>query len=335
MPILDFSSLDSVSVHSEDRRRLFRRKANLGKAVSKASSRGEKVAEEHGAPDKFLNSGSTEPFTVPGTSLSFMAYASGGGKRSVLDSNSTFSGREAGGATRAEVYGTSRFGSGYPYGNYGSFVSSRPFPFFFVPVPVSRGFHGGDEYLDMDDDKRPGGTLVTALVQPYDDQNSVTFRLVGDNSSVTRVFDALVANCSIVNLSSTITAFSPAPSAWPLPEQILQYYRASSFALSLDGYNNTATLPVNAAPASNDSLLSQFPDAPFPSGLNMTLLECINSTIGASVPLADVESGKGLSSKAIAGIAIGGGSGMAILIVAILWVCSRPRSKYRKLQYRY
>ncbi|KAL5532705.1 hypothetical protein ACEPAF_4479 [Sanghuangporus sanghuang] len=317
MPILDFTPSDSVSVYPEDRRRLFRRKAKLGKAVSKASSRGEKVAEEHGASDKFLNSGSTEPFTVPGTSLSFMAYASGGGKRSVLDSNSTFSGREAGGASRAEVYGTSHFGSGYPYGNYGSFVSSRPFPFFFVPVPVSRGFLGGDEYLDMDDDKRPGGTFVTALVQPSYDQNSVTFRLVGDNSSVTRVFDALAANCSIANLSSATTAFSPSPTTWPLPEQIVQYYRASSFALSLDGYNNTATLLVNA-PASNDSLLSQIPDTPLPSGLNMTLLECINSTIGASVPLADVESGKGLSSKAIAGIAIGAGGGVAVLIVGAL-----------------
>ncbi|KAL5511199.1 hypothetical protein ACEPAH_4414 [Sanghuangporus vaninii] len=327
MSIPDFPSLDSVSVHTEDRRRLFRRKAKLGKAVLKASSRGEKVAEEHGASDKFLNSGSTEPFTIPGTSLSFMAYASGGGKRTVLDSNSTFSGREAGGASRAEVYGTSHFGSGYPYGNYGSFVSSRPFPFFFVPVPVSRGFHGGDEYLDMDDDKRPGGALVTALAQPYYDQNSVTFRLVGDNSSVTRVFDALVANCSIANLSSAITAFSPSPAVWPLPEQIVQYYRASSFALSLDSYNNSATLLVNA-PASNDSLLSQIPDTPLPFGLNMTLLECINSTIGASVPLADIESGKGLSSKAIAGIAIGGGSGVAILIVVILCACCRPRPKF-------
>lgn len=147
------------------------------------------------------------------------------------------------------------------------------------------------QYMNVNETQRPGGNLVSAIVQPSWN-TSITYRLLGDNSSVTAVFDALVANCSVVNSSSAITAYTPSPSTWPLPEQIIQYYRASTFALSLDGYNNTASLPANM-PANNDTApwpLSQ--DSPLPAGLNNTFLVCVNTTAGASVPLVDAASNK-------------------------------------------
>lgn len=148
------------------------------------------------------------------------------------------------------------------------------------------------QYLHVNDTERPGGNLIFAIVQPSFNTSSVTYRIVGDNSSVSAVFDALVANCSVANSTSAKQAFTPSPSTWPLPEQVIQYYRASSFALSLDGYNNTAALSSNM-PASNSSApvpLSQ--DTPLPSGLNTTFLQCLNTTIAASVPLVDNPSHK-------------------------------------------
>lgn len=74
---------------------------------------------------------------------------------------------------------------------------------------------------------------------------------------------------------------SSAPDA-PQPEQSVQYYRASSVVLTLDGYNNTAVY------ADEDTA-----DLPLPGvvvDLNTNdgkLLGCLNQTIGTAVPLID------------------------------------------------
>jgi hypothetical protein len=47
--------------------------------------------------------------------------------------------------------------------------------------------------------------------------------------------------------------------------------------LTLDGYNDTAAL-------SNDT---NAPDTPLPTNIDTTLLDCLNQTIGLSVPLVD------------------------------------------------
>jgi len=57
----------------------------------------------------------------------------------------------------------------------------------------------------------------------------------------------------------------------------VQYYRASSVVLTLDGYNNTAAL-------SNDTNAT---NTPLPASVNTTFLDCLNQTIGAAVPLID------------------------------------------------
>ncbi|KAH8116893.1 hypothetical protein DFH11DRAFT_1823992 [Phellopilus nigrolimitatus] len=296
VPQSDGEVFELLSADNTERTQLYRRKGGggghgsghgSGRGSSSSGSHGSSPASSHGA-------------SVWKSKSSAEAYSNGGGKPFMLGSTSPFSGRQAGGGTRETVYGTSRFGSGYPYGGYGTYVDSRPLPYQFYPVPVSNNYYGGDEYLNVNDTERPGGNLVTAIVQPSYNTSSVTYRIVGDNASVTTVFDALVANCSVANSSSAISAFRPSPSSWPVPEQIVQYYRASSLALSLDGYNNTASLLSNM-PASNTSAPVQLADTPLPGTLNMTFLECVNATTGSSAPLVDVKSHR-LSEAAITGI---------------------------------
>lgn len=85
----------------------------------------------------------------------------------------------------------------------------------------------------------------------------------------------LKANCS----SSFGPSSSTSPSIFtdtPKPEQVIQYYRASSIALSLDGYNNTATLASEGTP-----------DTPLPDGIDLKLMDCLNQTIGLAAPLID------------------------------------------------
>lgn len=72
-------------------------------------------------------------------------------------------------------------------------------------------------------------------------------------------------------------------STQPQPESVVQYYRASSIALSLDGYNNTAALSDKV----NDT---DAPATPLPSNYDGYLLECLNTTIGSAAPLVDSDS---------------------------------------------
>lgn len=108
-----------------------------------------------------------------------------------------------------------------------------------------------------------------------------TFHLLADNATVTSLLSSIGTNCSSSNLSpSSSTSATPLntsdPSA-PKPEQAIQYYRASSVVLTLDGYNNTAVF-------SSDS---NAVDTPLPTGIDTTLLNCLNETIGLAVPLVD------------------------------------------------
>ncbi|KDQ56798.1 hypothetical protein JAAARDRAFT_70481 [Jaapia argillacea MUCL 33604] len=216
------------------------------------------------------------------------AYSAGGGKRFTLGSTSPFSGRLAGGGTRAQVYGNSRYGSGYPYGGYGTYINNRPLPYVFYPVPIYPHYYGSDTYENYNATQRPGGNLTVAILRaPSFPNTTEVYRIVGDQLSVSAVLAAVVSDCKVQNTTLSLFNASDGTGAWPLPEQIVQWYRASSFGLSLDSYNNSAALPSNM-PTSNTSLpLPLSDDTPLPSGLNHTYLTCLNTTIGASVPLVD------------------------------------------------
>jgi hypothetical protein len=189
------------------------------------------------------------------------------------------------------------YGSGYP-GMTGRGVTGRGFPFWFWPVvwtgyggsylqasevcdlimrkltsdPRSSQFQYGDSY----NTSRVGGPMTEATFASSG--TNTTFHVLSDNSTVSSLITSIDANCSSSLSSSSSTSprvyNASAPGA-PQPEQAIQYYRASSVVLTLDGYNNSATLSGN--PNATDS--------PLPSGIDTTLLNCLNQTIALSAPL--------------------------------------------------
>lgn len=318
---------------------------------------GPSVAKAHGASSAFTESRGSKAISLSSTGTTASPYSDGGGKPFTLGSDSIFSGRQAGGGGRVRhlrhlsIYISNQIiyyrklsmallalVAGTPMADMVSMsIQGRSLTYsiqFRFHMDIMVAMRSGCttytytyhlthlpllQYLHANNTERPGGNLVTAVLQPSFNISSITYRLVGDNASVIAVFDALVVNCSIVNSSSAITPFTPSPSTWPLPEQVVQYYRASSFALSLDVYNNTASLPSNQ-PTSNNSAPPNIADTALPSGLNITFLACVNMTVGASVPLEDVSSGKKISGGEIAGIVFAA----IIAIVGLILFCAYP-----------
>jgi hypothetical protein len=141
---------------------------------------------------------------------------------------------------------------------------------------------------------------------PFQSKNTgSTFYVLSDKSTVESLIGSLKSNCSShLNPTSTPkspTAFTNKTSA-PLPEQALQYYRASSVVLTLNGYNDTAVLNNTQDPNASK------PGAPLPNGTDTTLLTCLNETIGLAVPLVDagVQSGPpGMHSLVLAWVLVG------------------------------
>ncbi|KDQ50248.1 hypothetical protein JAAARDRAFT_211840 [Jaapia argillacea MUCL 33604] len=221
---------------------------------------------------------------VSGKTMS--SYSPGGGKPFKLGSSSPFSGRLAGGGTRAQVFGNSRYGSGYPYGGSGTYIDYRPLPYVFYPVPIYPDYYGSDTYAHFNDTQRPGGNVSVVILQGNNFPHTPEiYRVVGDRFSVSAVLDAVVIDCSVQN--TTLISFDLTANSYPEPEQIIQWYRASTFGLSLDSYNNSASLPSNMPSSNNTAPLPLSADTPLPNGLNMTFLSCLNMTIGASIPLVD------------------------------------------------
>ncbi|EGO04088.1 hypothetical protein SERLA73DRAFT_175836 [Serpula lacrymans var. lacrymans S7.3] len=259
-----------------------------------SSSGGESGGTSSGSGSKGSSGGSTggtagRTSSVPlsGSSASgkssATSYGAGGGKSITIPSGQLFSGRTAGGGTRQQVVGTRTYGSGYP-GISGRGVTGRGFPFWFWPVIWGGAGAGSGAYLvdreygDSTNTSRVGGPMVEATF--VSNSTNTTFHLLSDNSTVSSLLTSIDSNCSSSLSSSSSTSpvpFNQSASGVPKPEQAVQYYRASSVVLTLDGYNNSATL-------SNDT---SAPDSPLPSGIDTTLLDCLNQTILQAAPLVD------------------------------------------------
>ncbi|CAE7201433.1 unnamed protein product [Rhizoctonia solani] len=219
----------------------------------------------------------------------------GGGTVTTIPSGSRFSGRQAGGGSRDGVYGGSYYGSGYPYGSYGSsWVGGRPFPFYYWPVYIGpHEYYGSSEYGPANSTERPGGPMYTISVYSTDAKynTSDVYRILGDKDSVATVLAALQSNCTVAG--GTMFDYDPTSSdlAHSLPriESVIQWYRSSSFALSLDGYNNSASAVTAAALSNNTQQLIAAlpPSTPLPSNLNRAFLDCVNYTTANSLPLVD------------------------------------------------
>ncbi|KAF9814144.1 hypothetical protein IEO21_05282 [Rhodonia placenta] len=204
-------------------------------------------------------------------------YGSGGGRAVTIPAGQPFAGRTSGGGTRGQVYGTSTYGSGYPGLAAGS-VLGRGFPFIFWPVVWGGGLGLGGAYLhdheygSPTNASRPGGALTQATFTS--NSTNSTFWVVADNATVSALITTIYDNCTLGSNSSTAPTPFSGNASQAQPEQVIQYYRASSVALALDGYNDTAKLTNPNAT-----------DVPLPSWMDTQLEGCLNATIAASVPL--------------------------------------------------
>lgn len=212
-----------------------------------------------------------------------------------IPAGSGFAGRTVGGGTRSNVYGSRTYGSGYPgvVGNRG--VAGLGFPFFFWPVTFGGAayagthyYHHSDEYGDANNNTRPGGSQKVAI---FKSGQSETFRLLADGESVESLVEVIKDKCDppLVSADVSVEDYDGSDIEPPLPEQVIQYYRASSIALSLDSYNNTAVFAEDVVP-----------DVPIPtdslSTEHLMLMRCLNETIGEAAPLIDESAAASLSS---------------------------------------
>jgi len=280
--------------------------SGAGKSSSSGSS-SKSSSSKGSAPPSYKSSTSTFRTSI-GSNVA--AYGSGSSTIKSIPAGIPFAGRQYDGGIRAQVYGSRRLGSGYPYGGGGFWIIGRPFPYGFWPIYYHPDYYGDNEYGPENNSSRPGGVESTAVVQSNSSSisNSTnTYQILGDADSVRAVLDALVFNCSVVN--STISSYDANAEGAPQPEQAVQYYRASSFVLFLDGYNNTAELASNQ-PASNTTASNVTADTPLPSGIDETFLTCLNDTIGNAVPMSN-----GLS------LVLGAGAGAPIWsLLSLFWL---------------
>ncbi|KAG6849345.1 hypothetical protein H0H93_009265 [Arthromyces matolae] len=293
----------------ESTKTLYRRKGGGGaKGGSEGGTSSSSSKSSSSSSESSSSSTGHSTISVTGTSSKATPYGVGGGKSTTIAAGQLFAGRESGGGTRAQVYGTSQYGSGYP-GSSQRGVAGLGFPFVFWPVVWGgAGGFGTEAYLHTseygrpDNSSRPGGPLTTAIFVSSANSNT-TFRLLADNQTAISLVADIQSSCGS-DLNNSTSVFVPASyndsfSSLPQPEQTVQYYRASTVALTLDGYNNTAVFEDQGTP-----------DVSLPSDIDTTLLSCLNSTIGAAVPLVG-----GASSLPVPSIGVLGG-------VYVLWLLS-------------
>lgn len=139
-------------------------------------------------------------------------------------------------------------------------------------VPLSCTLTRPTQYGSPTNTSRPGGPLTQATFTSKTSNN--TFWVVADNATVIALIATVHDSCTLGNGSSTNPSVFAGSTV--RPDQVVQYYRASSVALALEGYNDTAKLNNPNASA-----------IPLPGWVDNSFLKCLNSTIGESVPLVN------------------------------------------------
>jgi hypothetical protein len=218
-----------------------------------------------------------------------VSWSAGGGSGATIsnDSSHPFAWRAIGNGTRADIRGTRAFGSGYPYGatNY-STIAGRPFPFGSWPLYWPNNLMGSDEYGPELDLIRPGGQLVvTPVTSDISYWNlTETYYTIGDRDSSVAMMNSLVTWCdalpawpALFNPSANTTSSTTTPNIQV--QNVIQYYRASSFALAYTNYTNAFALNATAEGTESTSL----PDIVLASSFRI----CIDGVIANALPILD------------------------------------------------
>ncbi|UZJ56133.1 hypothetical protein CBS101457_005453 [Exobasidium rhododendri] len=303
----DFSQAYS---HQETRYLLKRKGGGGGKSgggsssSSSSSSSGGSKGGTTSSSSSSSSSSASKGFTPGSVSGGSKVYGSSAGRgisTPYTVTSGAFAGRQAGGGTRSNIYSSGGYGSGYTsgYGNRGGLggpVGGLGFPFIFWPVAFGAagygGYYGSRELNN--DTERPGGGMTQYTLAPpanVTDAANNMFALYGDLNSVDEVFQTLVSGCGV---SSTLASnFSINPN------QTVQYYRGSSFALLLDNYDN---MQPNISDTSGNTTEVTQPLAALPTTVDTSYLACLNSTVGPNVALIDAATSAALGQ--IAGLNI-------------------------------
>jgi hypothetical protein len=180
---------------------------------------------------------------------------------------------------------------------------------------------------------RPGGALGVVKVGTKDttkwpgvSENEV-YEMIGDKESLAFMMADLVDWCHAT--PQWPRSFNPLSTAttgedkMPRPENIIQYYRASSFALAYDGYNSSTASTVSSYSYANSS--------PLPSPIVASpFLQCVNDTIGTALPIIDAPPDDGLNGGAIAGITVGSITFFIVVLLYLSAVWKRYQEKREK-----
>ncbi|KAG8805419.1 hypothetical protein FRC17_005528, partial [Serendipita sp. 399] len=254
------------------------------------------------------------------------SWSGGDGPRTTIPNNTAhpFPGREFGGGKRSQMRGTRAFGSGYPYGaNDPNTIAGRPFPFGTWPLWWGNNTKGSDEYGPELDGIRPGGQLVvhpvSTTLEFYNVSADETYYLFADRESSFAMMTSLVAGCHAISVWPVVYDPVNGNETQQIKiENVLQYYRASSFALAYKGYNNTFALNTTTEAGYDQS-------SPLPEVVRYSdFYKCIDRVLADGIPIVDRPK---MKSKAgmIAGIVIG-----SVAFIFLVWFCFGCRdSRYR------
>lgn len=309
--------------------------SSTGRTVAPSASRGA-IGAPYGAgigySAGFLGYGALGYHNYPADS------GADGVPKFILPQDSPFAGRAAGSGIRLYIHDSPRFGSGYQptayYGNQTNATVTRParsdaawsggtvkgFGFPYIYWPIWWGASGQSQYNDYygsgeyNVTGRPGGDMSLSVLKiPANySQTANNFAIFGDSASVVTMRNALVDHCSVVN--ETLDNF-------PVnPNQVVQYYRGSSFALLLQGYNNSQPLelPANA----DENTLINTPVAPLPDNVTSGYLSCLNYTIGTYLPLPYQPSNNAAAGGQLAlmSVASGRATWIMLILVFVSWL---------------
>ena len=256
------------------------------------------------------------------------AWSDGGGPISQLegDTGNPFAGRNFGSGNRQTIYGSRAYGSGYPNWSHPvpdpATVAGRGFPYGVWPIYWAGNYAESAEYgLVTAKLFRPGGELVQAPLRPtpasgnYSTVEEETYWLIGDQASMFSMLTNMVDWCHAE--PNWPELFEPANNAIGVagnntnqgvkfhPGNVLQYYRASSFALAHPKYNNTYAHP----PLNTSTLFTHDQSTPLNDVMKFSAwLKCINKTVADALPILDAPpaTSSGLDGGTIAGIVLAG-----------------------------
>jgi hypothetical protein len=175
----------------------------------------------------------------------------------------------------------------------------KPLPQYYYSLPQNITRPGG-EVVEMTITSRANGTLPFSFVSDAFTAGEV------NGTIITNCIDAIVSDPIPFNSTGNIQ-----------PRSVVQYYRGGTAAILLQGYDNSKESPSSSNPV---------PNPPFPPSINITSWECLNSTIGESLPL--MNGGSGFPHWAIALCAI-----LPILLILCCFItlfCTGDESNGRR-----